>query len=435
MSNDDLLTYDNITPIGRVNFRQDNRIFGIKDKDRLNHIYSIGKSGTGKSTLLLNMAISDINRGHGIAVIDPHGDVAEELLNYIPYDRLDDVIYFTPADFPIPYNPLKNVHFEFQHLVASGLLSTFEKLYSDFWGPRMAHILRYTLLTLLEYRDATLLDIAPLLTDYSFREHVLTRITSEHILQFWRNEFEQYSKTLRAEAIAPILNKVGLFSSSIPLRNVIGQKTRGFNMENIMNEGKILICNLSKGKLGEDTSTLLGSILLTSIQLAALSRANQTEHTRRPFYAYIDEMHNYVTLSIADILSECRKYGLSLFLTNQYLDQLKPDIRSAIFGNVGTLISFRVGNEDAEYLSKEFHPVFTDIDLINLPRYTMYLKLMIDGTISQPFSAFSLPIIPNKNTFRNDMIKLSKTKFSPKRMEGNQENISTKDIGQLNLFD
>ncbi len=196
MNNQNQNEYTQITPIGRVNFRSDDRIFGIKDKDRLNHIYCLGKSGTGKSTLLLNMAISDIQKGNGIAVIDPHGDVAEELLNRIPVDRIEDVIYFNPADHPIAFNPLKNVHPEFQHLVASGLLSTFAKLFSDFWGPRMAHILRYTLLTLLEYREATLLDIAPLLTDYSFREHVLIRITSGHILQFWRNEFEQYSKTL-----------------------------------------------------------------------------------------------------------------------------------------------------------------------------------------------------------------------------------------------
>lgn len=257
----------------------------------------------------------------------------------------------------------------------------------------MEYILRYALLTLLEVPDATLLDIQPLLTDKEFRTKALQYVTSKHIRAFWQNEFDKYAPSLRNEAIAPILNKVGLFTTSAPLRNIVGQKTRGFRLQQVMDEGKILICNFSKGVIGEDASTLLGSILVTSIQLATLYRASQPEYTRKPFYLYIDECHSFITLSFADILAESRKYGLSLFLCHQYIEQLDMRIRSAIFGNVGTIISFRVGATDAEYLAKEFYPVFTQDDLVNLPRYAMYIKLMIDGTASSPFSANTLPPI------------------------------------------
>lgn len=403
-----------ITPIGKVNFRSDNRLFGIKDKDRLNHVYALGKSGTGKSTLLLNMAISDIERNNGICVIDPHGDVAENLLNYIPQDRVEDVIYFNPADaeFPIAFNPLKNVHPNFHTLVASGLISTLKKIWVDNWGPRLENILRFTLLTLLEYREASILDIQPFLTDKEYRDMVLSLVRSEQLRTFWANEFDKYSNTFRNEAIAPILNKVGIYSNSKILRNIIGQKRRSFQLQKVMDEGKILIVNLSKGTLGEDVSKLLGSMIVTSIQLASLHRANQTEHTRRPFYLYIDEMHNYITQSIAEILAECRKYGLSIFLTNQYIDQLTPEIRSAIFGNVGTLISFRVGADDASYLAKEFHPIFNEIDLINLPKYSMYLKLMIDGATSQPFSATTSQLVQFNGSYKEEVIHSSRERYA-----------------------
>lgn len=378
---------EQITPLGQVNFRSDDRIFGIKDKDRLGHIYCIGKTGTGKSTLLLNMAISDIQRGKGFCVIDPHGDVVETLLKYIPEERKDDVIYFNPADVehPVAFNPLKNVHPQFHHLVCSGLLSTFKKIWADNWGPRLEHILRFSLLTLLEYRNATLLDIQPLLTDQEFRNGILSSIETKEVLRFWYDEFGKYSPSFRSEAIAPILNKVGIFSSSAILRGIVGQKTRSFHMQKVMDEGKIFIANLGKGKLGEDVSSLLGCMLVNTIQLSALHRATQPEYTRRPFH-----FQSFITNSISDILAESRKYSLGLFLANQYIEQLKDEIRSAIFGNVGTLISFRVGATDAEYLAKEFHPVFNEIDLINLPRYSMYLKLMIDGATSQPFSAHTI---------------------------------------------
>ena len=381
-----------ITPIGITNFRNTNQKFGIKDRDRLQHIYVIGKSGTGKSTLLENMAISDIERGNGLCIIDPHGDIAEDILKYIPKGRMKDLIYFnaTDQDKPIAFNPFKGIHPKYHHLVASGLVSTFKKIWSESWGPRMEYILRFTLLTLLCVPGATLLDIQPLLTDKEKREKFLSHVTEESILSFWHNEFGKYSPTLRNEAIAPILNKTGLFITCTPLRNIVGQKTNSFRLQQVLDTSKVLIVNLSKGQIGEDASSLLGAMLINAIQLAALHRASQAEDTRKPFYLYIDECHSFVTLAFTGILAEARKYGLSLFLAHQYIEQLDERVRAAIFGNVGTMIAFRVGAPDAELLAKEFYPVFNQDDFVNLPRYTMYLKLMIDGTASQPFSANSI---------------------------------------------
>lgn len=347
----------------------------------------------------------------------PHGDIAESILNNIPQHRLDDVIYFNPKDIdhPIAFNPLKGIHPNYHHLVASGLISTFKKIWADSWGPRLEYILRFTLLTLLEYPDATLLDIQPLLTSPEFRKTVLGYVTNLHTQSFWKNEFDKYSPALRSEAITPILNKTGVFLTSVPLRNIVGQKTRGFKMQQVLDEGKILIANLSKGEIGEEASSLLGSILITSIQLAALFRSTQKEEDRKPFYLYVDEMHSFVSLSFIDILAEARKYKLSIFLAHQYIDQIHEKIRSAIFGNVGTIISFRVGAQDAEHLAKEFHPIFNEHDLINLPKYSMYLKLMIDGATSQPFSALTLP--PNLETtpFKESVIELSRKKYGRDR--------------------
>jgi hypothetical protein len=406
-----------LTPIGVTNWHNEHKPFGIKDQDRFGHIYVVGKTGTGKSTLLENMAISDIRRGNGLCVIDPHGDIATNILNYIPADRVEDVIYFNPIDteFPIAFNPLRGIHPNHHHLVASGLISTFKKIWADSWGPRMEYILRFALLTLLENRKCSLLDIQPLLTDQTFRNSILSRSISPYILSFWHNEFDKYPPALKAEAIAPILNKTGLFLASTPLRNIVGQKIRGFNMQDIMNEGKILIANLSKGELGEDVTAILGNMLVTSIQLAALYRARQPEHTRRPFYLYVDEMHSFVSLSFADILAEARKYRLSIFLSHQYIEQLHEKIRAAIFGNVGTLISFRIGAEDADFLEKEFRPVFNQYDLVNLPRYCMYLKLMIDGATSQPFSAETVPLMKKTQNHKEEVIALSQKNYGTPR--------------------
>lgn len=381
-----------VTPIGITNYRNTNVSFGIKDRDRLQHLYVVGKSGTGKSTLLENMAMSDINRGNGLCVIDPHGDIAEDIFEHVPFSRQQDVIYLNATDLtnPLAFNPINGIHPKYHHLVASGLISTFKKIWFDSWGPRMEYILRFALLTLLYVPGATLLDIQPILTDKTRRDVALEYVKEDGIHSFWKNEFEQMSPKLRAEAVSPILNKTGLFITSVPLRNIVGQKTSSFRLQQVLDNNKILIVNLSKGEIGEDASSLLGAMLINSIQLAALHRAAMPVHLRKPFYMYIDECHSFITLSFTTILSEGRKYGLSLFLAHQYVEQLDERIRAAIFGNVGTTIAFRVGANDAEFLAKEYYPVFTRDDFINLPRYSMYVKLLIDGTTSQPFSAISL---------------------------------------------
>lgn len=380
--------YD-ITPIGVTTWRNQNKPFGIKDNDRLGHIYVLGKTGVGKSTLLKTMALSDIRKGKGCGIIDPHGDVAEYLLQQLPEERKKDLIYLDPHDpnNPISFNPLHAVHPDFHHLVASGLISTFRKIWVDSWGPRLEYILRYCLLTLLQYPYATLLDIQPLLTDPDFRHVVLGYVTDDTIHAFWKKEFDKYSPKLKSEAISPILNKMGVFVSSKPIRRLVGNQTTSFRMSKMLDEEKIFIANLSKGKLGEDASTIIGSLLVSAIQLAALYLARQSETNRKPFYLYIDEAHSFISLSIADILAEARKYGLSLFLAHQYLDQLQEEIRSAIFGNVGTIICFRIGAEDAEFLEKEFEPVAEQNDLISLAKFEIYLKLMIDGVTSETFSS------------------------------------------------
>lgn len=384
MSMDD---YD-ITPIGYTNWRNQNIPFGIKDKDRLGHIYCIGKTGMGKSTLLQKMALSDITKGKGCGIIDPHGDVAKYLLERIPEGRKKDLVYINPAeDNVLAYNPLHAVHPNYHSLVASGLISTFKKIWADSWGPRLEYILRFSLLTLLQYPYATLLDIQPLLTDQQFREKVLEYVKDDYIFDFWRNEFGKYSPAFRNEVTAPILNKMGVLVSSEPLRRILGQQVSGFRMTQIMDGQKILIVNLSKGEIGEDASTIIGSILVTAIQLSALYRAKQELNKRVPFYLYVDEAHSFLSLSFADILAESRKYGLSLFMAHQYIQQLEEEVRTAIFGNVGTLICLRVGVDDAEYLEKEFEPMFNRNDLINQKTFELSLKLMINGITSEAFSA------------------------------------------------
>lgn len=384
MSMDDF----DITPIGYTTWRNQNIPFGIKDKDRLGHIYCIGKTGMGKSTLLQKMALSDITKGKGCGIIDPHGDVAKYLLEGIPEERKMDVVYINPVDENvIAFNPLYAVHPNYHSLVASGLISTFKKIWADSWGPRMEYILRFSLLTLLQYPYATLLDIQPLLTDKHFKEKVLEYVKDDYIFDFWRKEFDTYTPSFRNEVISPILNKMGIFISSKPLRNMLRKQVSGFRMSQVMDEQKILIANLSKGELGEDASTIIGSILVTSIQLSALYRAKQPMDKRIPFYLYVDEAHSFLSLSFADILAESRKYGLSLFLAHQYIEQLQDEVRKAIFGNVGTLICFRVGAIDAKYLENEFFSDFFSVDLVNLQKFEILLKLYIDGSTSIPFSA------------------------------------------------
>ncbi|MCW3073496.1 MAG: ATP-binding protein [Flaviaesturariibacter sp.] len=377
-------------------------------------MYVIGKTGVGKSTLLLNMAISDIARGNGLAVLDPHGDLAETLLDHIPNDRISDVIYFNATDtaFPVGFNPLTNIPRDRYNLVVSELISAFKNIWSDSWGPRLEYMLRFSLLTLLEYPGATLLDIQPLLTNQAFRNNVLTYVTQMHVYAFWKTEFDKYLPSFRTEAITSILNKTGVFITSDVLKNIVGQKKNTIDIQTVLKEKKILIINVAKGVVGEEVSAILGSFLVTAIQVASLSRASLQESQRTPFYLYVDEMHTFITLSFAGMLSESRKYGLALFLTHQYIDQLPERVRNAVFGNVGTLISFRVGAEDAYILHKEMHPYLNENDFIQLPRFSMYLKLMIDGAASKPFSAQSLPLTAIKGVEKEELIKRSRDSYA-----------------------
>jgi len=386
-------------------------------------MYIIGKTGTGKTTLIENMIISDIKAGNGLAVIDPHGDLVEHLLSFIPKRRINETVYFNPSDldYPVAFNPLEKVDRDHRHLVASGLISVFKKIWHEFWGPRTEHILRNALLALLDYPGSTLLDLPLILVDKDFRKRVLEKVTNPQVKDFWLTEFERYSAWFRSEAVAPIQNKVGQFLATPLMRNIVGQAKSTIDFRKIMDEGMILIVNLSKGKIGEDNCALLGAMIVTKIQLAALSRGDIPEWKRKPFYLYVDEIQNFLTLSFADILSEARKYGLNLILAHQYIEQLDEKMKAAILGNVGTIISFRIGAEDAKYLDREFHPVFDETDLVNLPNYHIYLKLMINGVTSRPFSAITLPSPGIKTSQKTTIIETSRMNFAQPRAEVERE--------------
>ncbi len=381
-----------VTYFARTNFRNQKQAFGIKLADRLSHMYLIGKTGTGKTTLLETLIRQDIANGEGLALVDPHGDLVDRVVETIPEHRRNDVVYFNVPDpmQPYGYNPLKRVIPEKRPLAASGLLEVFKKMWSDAWGPRMEHILRNALLALLDQPQATLPDILRLLSDAPFRRSVVRNITNPQVRAFWLDEFERYSFRLRADGIAPIQNKVGAFLADPNLYRILTEPDRAINIRKIMDDGKILLVNLAKGMIGDDASALLGGLLVTTIGLAAFSRAELEERDRRNFFLYIDEFQNFTTMSVANMASELRKYGLGMVLAHQYLHQLDPDIRHAVLGNAGTIISFRLGPEDAAFLAKEFQPKFNTTDLLNLPNYHIYLKLMIDGAPSQPFSATTI---------------------------------------------
>jgi hypothetical protein len=380
------------TPIGYTNFRNDQKLFGIKLEDRFSHVYALGKTGVGKTTLLLNMAIDDIHKGYTVCLLEPHGDACLALLQRIPEHRKKDVIYFDATDTvnPIGFNPLHGVPIDQRHLAASEIVLAFKKIWSESWGPRLEYILRYCILTLLEYPAATLLDITALLLDHAFRSMVLHYTDNVAILSFWRGEFDKYSPGLRADAIMPILNKAGVFNSNPILRGIVGQQY-GISIEDTMNGGKILVCNLSKGIIGEDVSQILGSLVTTAIQTAAMRRGQIPESARLPCMVFIDECQSFVTGSFASMLSEVRKYKVGLFLTHQYMEQLDEDVRSGVLGNVGTTICFRLGSTDAKVMADEFYPVFRQDDFVSLPRFAIYLKLLIDGVASRPFSGLIRP--------------------------------------------
>lgn len=417
----------NITMFAETTFRNQARKFGIKTDDRRRHMYLIGKTGMGKSTILENMIVEDIVSGRGVAVVDPHGDLAEKIIQYIPSNRINDVVYFNPADmdYPIAFNVVEQVEPHLRHLVASGLIGVFQKLWADSWGPRLEYILRNAILAILDYPGSTLLGVTRMLSDKNFRKKVIEKIQDPVVKSFWVNEFAGYADKFASEAVSPIQNKVGQFLSSSLIRNIVGQVKSSIDIRNIMDEGKILIMNLSKGRIGEDNSNLLGSMMITKIQLAAMSRVDIPENERKDIYLYVDEFQNFATDSFANILSEARKYRLNLIMAHQYVEQLSEEVAAAVFGNVGTLVVFRVGATDAEELVKEFAPVFTEEDLVNLPKYEFYLKLMIDGIASDPFSARGLPPLTKDQLTGNTekVIKVSRERYASSR-ESVQEKIS-----------
>ncbi len=415
-----------ITYFGETTFRNLRRKFGIKTDDRRRHIYLVGKTGMGKTEMVLNMAIQDIQAGRGLGFVDPHGEAAERLLDFVPSNRINDVVYFNPADldFPIAFNVMEKVDPEHRHLVASGLMGVFKKIWPDVWSARMEYILNNAILALLEYPGTTLLGVNRMLADPDYRKKIIDKVTDPVVKSFWVNEFARYTQRYEVEATAAIQNKVGQFISNPLIRNIIGQVKSSIDMRKVMDEGKILIANISKGKIGEDNSRLLGALVITKLQLAAMSRVDLPEEKRRDFYLYVDEFQNFATDAFITILSEARKYRLCLTLANQYLAQLEEmtptgkstKVRDAIFGNVGTIVVFRVGAEDAEFLEREFLPEFKANDLVNLGKYNIYLKLMIDGLAGRPFSAQTLaPFpIPEKSN-RQKIINVSRERYGTQR--------------------
>ncbi len=414
---------EKVTYFAETDSRHNHRKFGIKAGDRSKHVYVIGKTGMGKSTLLENMAIQDIQNGNGLAFIDPHGGTAEKLLEYVPEARIKDVLYFAPFDmeYPVSFNIMEDVGVDKRHLVVNGLMSVFEKIWEDAWSARMAYILQNTLLALLEYPGATLLAVNRMYTNKEFRNKVVDNITDISVKSFWVDEYAKYTDKYTQEATPAIQNKVGQFAGNPLIRNIIGQSKSSFNLREMMDGKRIILVNLSKGRVGEGNARLLGSMFITKIYLAALSRADEKASVLAelpPFYLYVDEFQSFADRSFADILSEARKYKLNLTMAHQYIEQMDEEVREAVFGNVGTMISFRVGAYDADVLEKEFAPAFVAEDLVNLGLRQIYLKLMIDSVTSQPFSATTVPPIePPAVSYVDEIIKNSRQTFAKPRSE------------------
>ncbi len=423
MSHADHIDPNAVTLFAQTNFRNQQRRFGIKLDDRRRHMYIIGKTGMGKTQLLENMIMSDIYAGHGCCYIDPHGDTAERLTDLIPSWRINDVVYFNPADleYPVGFNILETVNDEQKHLVGSGLMGVFKKIWPDVWSPRMEYILLNCVLALLDYPGATLLGINRLLVDRDYRQRVIEKIRDPIVKTFWVAEFASWSEKYATEAIAPVQNKVGQFLSASVIRNIVAQVKSTIDPRSIMDEGKIFIVNLSKGRIGEDNMRLLGGMLITKMQLAAMERVDIPEEMRKDFFLYVDEFQNFANPSFADILSEARKYRLSLILAHQYIEQLDETVRDAIFGNIGTLVSFRVGAPDAAFMETEFAPTFMPEDLVNLPKFGVYLKLMVDGVSTEPFSAGTLPPIAQRTGSAEKVIGVSRERYATPRSDIEQK--------------
>ena len=409
-----------LTYIAKTNFRGAEQMFGIKRPDRRQHMYIIGKTGAGKTAFLKNMALQDIENGQGLAIIDPHGEFVEEILDNSPPHRINDVVYFNPADmeFPVSFNIMEASDPRYKHLIASGLIGIFTKIWANVWSARMEYILANSILALLDTPGTTLLGIPRMLVDRDYRQKIINNLKDPVVKSFWVNEYEEWDSKYRNEAIAPVQNKVGQFLNVSFVRNIVGQGKNTIDIDEIMNNQKILLVNVSKGRIGEDNSAILGAMLITKIQLSAMERVRIPEDDRKDFYLYVDEFQNFATDSFVNILSEARKYRLDLIIAHQYIGQLVTDtstaVRDAVFGNVGTMISFRVGAADAEFLEQEFTPEFLQNDLIRLPNYNVYLKLMIDGISSRPFSAKTIAPVPVvlDDKKREEIIRISRSKYA-----------------------
>ncbi|MGA8899727.1 type IV secretory system conjugative DNA transfer family protein [Bradyrhizobium sp.] len=382
-----------ITYLARTDFRNRRQLFGIKREDRFSHVYVIGKTGTGKSTLLETMARQDLSRGNGFALIDPHGDLVERIAQSVPAHRQGDVLYLNAADptQPYGYNPLRRVRQDHIALAASGLMETFQKMWPEAWGVRMEHILRNVLMALLEQPAANLHDVLRIVSDSKYRKSIAASLKNETVRAFLQKEFDRFTFGYRADGIAPIQNKVGAFLADPLLNRILTAPERDLHIRQLMDQGKVLLVNLAKGRIGDDSSSLLGGLLVTTIGLAGYSRSDIDPAQRRDFFIYIDEFQSFTTLAMANMLSEMRKYRLGFTVAHQYLHQLETDVWHAVLGNAGTIISFRLGAEDAPYVAREFSGVFELSDFVQLPNHHIYLKLMIDGMPSLPFSAVTLP--------------------------------------------
>ena len=409
---------------GMTNYRNDGKQFGIKRLDRRRHLYVVGKTGSGKSRLLELLLISDIQSGQGCCLLDPHGDLADELLKYVPKDRIKDVVYINPGDrdFPIGFNPLEAVedHEMRQHLSVF-FIAIFKKLFAATWNTRMEHLIRYITLALLETPDSNILGIPRILSDTTYRQRVIMQIKDPVVKSFWTNEFASFNEKYSNDAVVPILNKVGQFISNPTVRNMIGQQKNALDFEKFMNEGKIVLINVSKGKLGDDNAALLGSMFITKIQQAALARAKIEEDKRRDFYFYVDEFQNFATDAFSSILSEARKYHLDLTIAHQYIAQLPEEVKATAFGNVGSMIVFAVGGDDAAYLAKEFSPVFSPNDMINLNTREMYVKMSVDGKLTTPFSAVTLSVPKPTFNYSIEIIDKSRTTYAKNKVQVENE--------------
>ncbi len=414
---------EQITYFAETDSRNRRVAFGIKAVDRSKHMYVIGKTGMGKSTLLENLAVQDVRNGNGFAFLDPHGSAIDTILKYVPKERIEDVIYFAPfdIDFPIAFNVMEDVGFDKRHLVVSGLMSTFKKIWQDAWSARMEYILGNTLLALLEYPGSTLLEVNKMYSDKAFRQKVVDNVSDVAVKSFWVDEFAKYTDRFALEATPAIQNKIGQFTANPLIRNIIGQPKSSFDFREVMDDKKIVLVNLSKGRIGESNANLLGSMLITKLYVAALSRADKEkdEIEKLPnFYLYVDEFQSFANDSFADILSEARKYKLNLTIAHQYIEQMSDEVRAAVFGNVGSLIAFRVGSYDSEVLEKEFAPVFESQDIVNLGMFQIYLRLMIDGIGSHPFSARTLPPLKKPDiSFVEEIVGSSRRRNCKTRQE------------------